>query len=163
VFASLAGEGESGVVAPASDAAGIEEEAEQEEQILFGQRRIGPTFSDGPNVPSYLRGQSLDDVVAKLKSGALSPDQIQISVVRDPASGKLITLNNRGLAALSDAGLTPTNVVEVPYTDQVKDVLEQRLTNESPIIDSSLPGPSIPITPSLQDLTVIRIISLPGT
>ena len=162
LFASLAGEGESGVVAPATEVSEVEAEAEQQEQILFGQKRISNEFGDGPNVPSYLKNRTIDDVAADLKSGKITPDQIQISCVRDPATGKLVTLNNRGLAALSDAGFKPTNVVEVPYSAKIQDLLDQRITNDSPIIDSPLPGPSIPITPSQEDLEVVRVISLPG-
>ena len=35
-----------------------------------------------------------------------------------------------------------------------------RLT-ETPIIDSPIPGPNIPVTPSITDPTVLRVIPIP--
>jgi RHS repeat-associated protein/uncharacterized delta-60 repeat protein len=161
LFSSLAEEGEVGILGPASKAGAIEEEAAQEEQIFFGQRKASDRFSTKPEVPAALRGRPLSDVVQELKSGTLSPDAIRIEVFRDPVSGKLVSANTRGLATLSEAGLKPTNVVEVQYTR----ALRKRLLEPTFIPDAPLPGPYVPIgyTNKLEDtLCVYRVVSLPG-
>ena len=77
--------------------------------MLFGQRRIGPEFSTDDGVPSYLSGRLISDVAADLRSGVLTADQLPINAFTG-ANGELITINNRTLGALSEAGLQPTRI-----------------------------------------------------
>ena len=123
--------------------------------VLFGQRRIGPAFSTSEGVPSYLSGRQISDVAADLRSGILSADQLPINAFRG-SHGELITINNRTLAALSEASLKPTRINIVTATRN--ELL--RLT-ERPIINSPIPGPSIPVTRTISDPTVLRVITIP--
>jgi hypothetical protein len=121
--------------------------------VFFGQRRIDPVFSTKVGVPEYLAGRRISDVANDLRAGVLSPDQLPISAfVYD--SGQLISINNRTLAALSEAGMRPSiiNIVS-PTRNQLL-----RLT-EAPIINSPIPGPLIPVTPSQRDLDIMYIIA----
>jgi len=52
-----------------------------------------------------------------LKKGTISPDDFTISYTRTP-KGDIVTLNNRGLAALTMADKVPSAAIYVPY-DQV--------------------------------------------
>ncbi|PYU28454.1 MAG: hypothetical protein DMG32_02695 [Acidobacteria bacterium] len=123
------------------------------ESVLFGQRRISPNFSSEEGVPEYLRGRPISDVAADLRAGRLSPNDIPIKAFTTE-SGELVSINNRSLGALSEAGLKPTNVEVVqPTLDELR-----RLT-QSPIIPNApLPGPRIPVTPSQTNLEILRII-----
>lgn len=131
-----------------------------EPAILFGQRRVGPTFShrkpDGTGPPSHLAGRPISDVAADLRSGALKPDQLPIQVFKH--EGKLVSANTRSLSALSEAGMLPTAVTEIKPTR----ALLARL-REAPLIrGASLPGPQVAVTASQSDLEIIRIITIPG-
>jgi RHS repeat-associated protein len=123
--------------------------------VLFGQRRVGLRFSTKKGVPSYLAGRLLSDVAADLRAGKLTADHFPIDAFRGK-NGELISVNSRTLAALSDAGLRPTriNIVEPTRNELL------RLTEKS-IINSPLPSRSVPVTPSMIDLTVTRIITAP--
>ena len=122
-------------------------EMEEGFEVFFGQKRIGPMFSTGDGVPDYLAGRPISDVAADLRAGILTPDQLSINVFKNDA-GELITINNRTLGALSEAGMKPTIVnITLPTQNQLL-----RLT-ETPLIDSPIPGPKIPVTPSQVDLT----------
>jgi RHS repeat-associated protein len=115
-------------------------------RVLFGQRRIGPAFSSG---------RSVSDVAEWLRSGALTADNLPIQAFRG-ASGELITINNRSLAALSEARLLPTNLTIVNPTRA-----ELRRLTERLIIDSPLPGPMVPVTESIKLFDVMRVIQIP--
>lgn len=124
-------------------------------QVLFGQKRIGESFGSGGGRPSYLDGRPISDVASDLRAGRIQPDQIEIKAFQH--GDKLVSTNNRSLAALSDAGMTPTNVKVVQPTRN-----ELARLKEAPIIaDAPLPGNRIPVTPSQEDLTVLRVISTP--
>jgi RHS repeat-associated protein len=122
--------------------------------VLFGQRRVGRTFSRERDVPDYLRDRLITDVAADLRSGVLSPDQLPIQVFS--YEGQLVTLNNRSLAALGEARIRPTRVEIVEPT-----LRQRRRLLEPPIIDSPIPGPLIPMTPSQSDLTILHVIEAP--
>src|SRR5262249_695950 len=77
--------------------------------VLFGQARMDPGFSVKDKVPKEIAGKTLRAVADMLRTGALSPDVIVVQYFR---SGEhLVAINNRGLAALSLAGLKPTRLI----------------------------------------------------
>ena len=122
---------------------------------LFGQKRVSPTFGTEGR-PPYLAGRSISDVAADLRAGRLTPDQLPIEAFRLP-DGRLVSSNTRSLAALSEAGLSPTNVTIIPPTQELL-----RRLQETPLIPNApLPGPRVPVTPSQSDPTIRRIIELP--
>jgi hypothetical protein len=95
-------------------------------------------------------------VAADLRAGTMTPDQLPIEAFRLP-DGRLVSANTRSLAALSEAGLKPTNVKIIEPTPDLLSRLR-----ETPIIpDAPVPGPRVPVTPSQSDLTVLRVIELP--
>jgi hypothetical protein len=58
---------------------------------------------------------------------------------------------------LSQAGLRPTRINIVtpkPY--------EYARLRQAPLMNSPIPGPSIPVTPSISDPTILYIITIPG-
>lgn len=123
-------------------------------QILFGQKRVGQSFGVEGR-PSQLAGRSIEDVASDLRSGRLHPDDVPIDAFRYGDS--LVSTNSRSLAALSEAGLSPTNV-------QVVEPTRAHLARlrETPIIsDAPLPGNRVPVTPSQNDLTVLKVIETP--
>jgi hypothetical protein len=107
-----------------------------------------------------VRGKSLDQVVAELKAGEILPDQIPVRCFRDPGSGKLVAIDNRTLAALSEAKVQP-KYIEYPY-GEVEQAVKNRLTEDPLRGDLPLPGPYVPITPGPNDVRIIRIVNLPG-
>ena len=126
--------------------------------VLFGQKRIDPTFD-----PSHrFKGATIDEIAAKLRSGELSPDDIEIEAFVWGPDQQLVTLNNRSLAALSKAGFLPTNVKVVDYASLSKG--QQVRLREEPIegVDYTIPGTRIPVTPARNDPTILEMISLPG-
>ena len=75
-----------------------------------------------------------------------------------------MAINNRSLAALSEAGMRPTNVTTVSKGEA--EALEpgstgDRLAQVPTPLGESLPSPNIAVTPSQEDLTVLRVISIP--
>ncbi len=93
--------------------------------LHFGQNRIAPKFSNiGSQAADSIAGRPILDVAADIKSGKISPDTFVISYTRDPATGKAVTLNNRGLAALVEAGKLPQNAIYVPYEHVPKHLVE---------------------------------------
>jgi RHS repeat-associated protein len=88
--------------------------AEKEGLILFGQKRIAPTFRTYSEASELIRGQTIVDVAEGLKSGQISPNELPIDYF--VKNGQRIAVNNRGLAALRLAGLEPAVVREVPET-----------------------------------------------
>jgi hypothetical protein len=127
-------------------------------RVLFGQRRAGPQFQTvNSTAPDYIRGRTLKEVADDLTSDPprLTPDQIRIEVFE--WKGKLVSLNSRGLAALSKAGFRPTNIVRRAPTPA-----EEARMQESPILPGGeLPSTSIPITLGPNNLEVIEIITIP--
>lgn len=121
-------------------------------QVVFGQRRVGETFSpivNGKGPPEYLAGRPIIDVAADLRAGVLHPDQLPIQAFY--YEGQLVSANTRSLSALSEAGLLPTNVTVI----QPQRALLLRL-RETPLLPNApLPGPRVPVTPSRTDLTIL--------
>jgi hypothetical protein len=125
-------------------------------QVLFGQKRIGPDFGAGGGRPAYISGRSIRDVADDLRNGILHPDQFPVEAFY--FKGKLVSQNTRTLSALSDAGMEPTIVKIVEPSRNVLRRLQER-----PLIsDGALPGPRVPVTPSMVNLSVQRIIEIPG-
>lgn len=123
--------------------------------VLFGQRRISETFATiGSDAPDYIRGRSIYDVAADLRSGALTSDDILIQAFK--VDHQLVTVNNRGLAALSLADLKPTNILEVMPTQK-----ELNRLLEDPLAGLQIPGRSTAVTPGPNNLQVQDIISIP--
>ena len=120
--------------------------------VQFGQRRIGPNFSNG----GAFRGRSIYAVAQDLKNGVLDPNGVKVNIFEH--QGQLVAENNRSLAALSLAGLEPTNVnilATVP-----KDVLSR--LSEEPLVGGNLPSSMTAVTPSQEDLRIGDIIQTPG-
>ena len=124
--------------------------------VLFGQRRLSETFG-AEGRPSYLAGRTINDVADDLARGVLSPDQLPITAF-EYGNGQLVSANTRSLAAVSQAGLLPTNVTLV----EPSRVLLRRLQQPSLLPGSPLPGPRVPVTPSQRDLTILRVIEVPN-
>ena len=77
--------------------------------------------------------------------------QIGLSfLIRDPATGKAVTLNNRGLAALVEAGKLPQNAIYVPYEHVPKHLVED--------IRYRLPSRSIDITRNKDGTGLVKTI-----
>jgi hypothetical protein len=74
--------------------------------IYFGQANAQSRFS-GSGLFSRM---ALADMVAKLKAGELTPDDLPIQFIW--IDGKRVTLNNRSLTALYKAGKRPTKVID---------------------------------------------------
>ena len=89
----------------------------------------------------------------------MSPDAIRIEAFEH--DGHLVTVNNRGLAALSDAGFRPTNLSIVDKSTLSNRVL-RRLLQVPTALGGGLPSQSIAVTPTIDDWTVLRTITVPG-
>ena len=108
--------------------------------LLFGQKRVSPTFRMYSDASDQIRGRSVIDVAASLKSGELSANELPIEFFVH--EGQRITVNNRGLAALRLAGMEPTLLRQVPSTAK----LLARL-REAPIDAAhAFPGLRMPVT-----------------
>ncbi|MCU7929102.1 MAG: hypothetical protein KZQ97_22085 [Candidatus Thiodiazotropha sp. (ex Dulcina madagascariensis)] len=138
--------------------------ADSKEPILFGQRRVSPSFSKDPNFPAT-SGKSIDQVVTELRdpTNPLSVDDLPITVFRDPASGQLISANTRTRAALAKAGIEPTKVdiidIEALPKRQRASLL-RRLTEQPVLENDTLPSTKVPVTPSTRDLNILEIIEI---
>ncbi|MCW7550932.1 hypothetical protein OO184_24145 [Photorhabdus sp. APURE] len=64
------------------------------------------------------------DVAKDIHVGKISPEVFVISYTTDPVSGKPVTLNNRGLAALVESGKFPQHAIHVPYEHVPKHLVE---------------------------------------
>jgi hypothetical protein len=120
-------------------------------RVLFGQRRLDARFSSKPEVPAWLRNQNVADIAQQLRANPRLADQIRIEVFEH--NGELVSMNTRGLAALSEAGLRPTNVVlnRNPPRSVLNRLREQTLVgNRGP-----LPSHSSVVTVSRTDLTPV--------
>lgn len=110
--------------------------------ILFGQKRIAPTFRDiGSEASSKIRGKLLTEVADGLRHGHISPDDLPIHYFIDSA-GNRVAINNRGLAALRMAGMEPTITKQVtPSKKELNRLLEKPIDRSYKI-----PGDRIPVT-----------------
>ena len=91
------------------------------EKVLFGQKSVSPNFS----AKGSLSGASIESIAQKLKVGEISPDALPIEyIVRN---GKMITLNNRSLTALSKAGMQPTQLINKTGNAFLEKQLTERL------------------------------------
>ena len=70
---------------------------------MFTTAEAGSTFR--------YAGQSIADVAAGLRSGAISASEIPVGVVN--INGQLVAVNNRSLTALMRAGLKPTTIIDL--------------------------------------------------
>ncbi|MCE9606717.1 MAG: HINT domain-containing protein [Planctomycetia bacterium] len=140
------------------------------EPVLFGQRRVSPSFSVDDAFPKT-SGRSLADVVADLRKGDLTPDDLPLTAFRHPDTGALVSMNTRTRAVLAEAGLEPTRVsiVDLASLSARQQQKYLRRLGEDLIIDSPLPGGRVPVTPSMNDLRIMSrpdgspyIISIPG-
>ncbi|GAA4800316.1 hypothetical protein GCM10023307_28410 [Lysobacter hankyongensis] len=149
------------VASSAPDAASVEMfrqlNRELGKTVLFGQKLIGKTFASiGSDAPDYIRRRTIYEVASDLSDGLLTSDDILIHAFR--SGDDLISLNNRGLAALSLAGLKPTKIIEViPSRQELKRLLEMPIRP-----DLSIPGPRIAVTRGKYDLKIDDIISIPN-
>jgi len=145
-----------GTVAAASRsaAAGVVTVESVEAGVLFGQRRVGQNFGVEGR-PDYLAGRSITDVANDLRSGVLRAVQLPIDAFR--VGNNLVSANTRSLAALSEAGLSPTIINEIQPTT----TLLQRFSERPVIANAPLPGPRVPVTPTQRNLNVLRVIKLP--
>lgn len=83
--------------------------------IMFGQNRCAPNFSSiGSQAADGIVGQPVRAVGEAMKAGKLDPNLLVISYTVRP-TGEVVTLNNRGLAALTIAGKNPEMAIKVPY------------------------------------------------
>lgn len=86
------------------------------DDLHFGQDRIAPNFSTiGSQADPAIVGRSISDVASDIASGELDPSKMVIAYTIDPDTGKAVTLNNRGLAALAEGGKMPEYAIKVPY------------------------------------------------
>ncbi len=91
------------------------------EKVLFGQKSVSPFFS----VKGSLKGASIESIAQKLAVGEISPNALPIEyIVRN---GKMITLNNRSLTALSKAGMQPTQLIDKSGNVFLEKQLTERL------------------------------------
>jgi ABC-type microcin C transport system permease subunit YejB len=89
--------------------------------VRFGQKGVSSTFRHGE-----FAGQSIDDVAAGLRSGAIKPDQLPIQTVT--RNGVQHTVNNRSLMALRKAGMEPTVIKDVTGNAFFEKQITQRLS-----------------------------------
>jgi RHS repeat-associated protein len=83
--------------------------------IMFGQNRCAPNFSSiGSQAADEIVGQPVRAVGEAMKAGKLDPNLLVISYTVRP-TGEVVTLNNRGLAAVTIAGKNPDMAIKVPY------------------------------------------------
>ncbi|WP_407324151.1 RHS repeat-associated core domain-containing protein [Tenacibaculum maritimum] len=126
--------------------------------LHFGQNRIAPQFSDiGSQASDSIRGRNITDVVNDIKAGNIDPNEFLISYTKDPKTGKLVTLNNRGLAALSEAGKFPTDAIYVPH-NEVPNRLLKDLGGKNPVGDI-LPSKQIAVTTDKAGKNILRTIT----
>ena len=89
--------------------------------VLFGQKGVSQFFSK----KGKFKGASIADITGQLKAGSLSPDELPIEyIVRN---GQKVTLNNRSLTALSQAGLKPTVLIDKTGNAFLEKQLTERL------------------------------------
>ena len=115
------------------------------DDIKFGQQRIAPNFSTiGSQAHPDVVGRPVADVGADIAGGRLDPNVFVISYTRHPDTGDIITLNNRGLAAVSIGGKRPDHAIFIPF-DRVPPHLVADVGLTNPLGDV-VPARSIAIT-----------------
>ena len=76
-------------------------------KVYFGQKAVSPKFSS----QRTFKGASIQSVADRLESDELSADNLPFEyIVRD---GKMITMNNRSLTALSKANMKPMVLIDI--------------------------------------------------
>ena len=91
-------------------------------KVYFGQQAVSPNFSP----QGTFKGASIQSVADSLTTGKLSADSLPIEyIVRD---GKMITMNNRSLTALSKANMKPTILIDITGNAVNEAKLTQRLS-----------------------------------
>jgi hypothetical protein len=96
------------------------------QQILFGQKTVGPFFSEIGNFKS----KSLSEVVRGLRSGLISPEKVPIEfIIRN---GEKISLNNRSLLVLRRAGIEPKVLIDKTGIEDYERILNWHLKNNLP-------------------------------
>ena len=135
-----------------------ENDDDDPQRVLFGQKRISKHFDS----QGFFGGNSIYQMALKLEMGLMTSDQLPIRVFERESI--LIAINDRSLAALSLAGLRPTNTVRVQPTPS-----EQARLGESISVPANygVPGNLIQppseytaVTPSQSDLTVLDVIKV---
>ncbi|HLL05053.1 MAG TPA: DUF6531 domain-containing protein [Myxococcaceae bacterium] len=127
------------------------------ECIHFGQRRIGPQFQFvNSDAPDYIRGRLLTDVAEDIRAGKLSPDDIIVQYFRDPRSGLWVAANNRGLAAISLAGRSPTLTEEIIPTQAHLNRLWDPPLKGFP----QLPSRVVPVTEGPNNTAVLYVVEI---
>ncbi len=117
------------------------------DNIKFGQNRAAPNFSTiGSQADDAIVGQPVRSVGEAIKRGDLSPDKLVISYTKTP-SGEIVTLNNRGLAAITIGEKNPSHAIFVPY-DKVP-----------PHLKSDPPSNSIKLTNDKKGLEVLEVVT----
>ncbi|MCA9526274.1 MAG: RHS domain-containing protein, partial [Myxococcales bacterium] len=133
--------------------------SELTEPIYFGQARIAGRFADiGSPAPDSIRGRPIEAVAADLRAGRIAGEDLPVQVFRDPTTGRLTAINNRGLAAWSLAGRNPDLVILTTPTAAETN----RLREPSLVRGDSLPSPHTAVTPGKNDTSIIGIVSTPG-
>jgi hypothetical protein len=90
--------------------------------ILFGQKNVSQNFSKTGN----LKGESINSVAEKLKTGEINPNDLPIEYIKN-SSGQKITVNNRSLAALSKADMFPTVTKNVSSNTKIVAIVTERV------------------------------------
>lgn len=65
--------------------------------------------------PKLIVGRPILEVAKDISLGRINPKEFLISYTIDPATGKVVTFNNWGLAALAEGGKFPEHAIFVPY------------------------------------------------
>jgi hypothetical protein len=74
--------------------------------VYFGQASVQLQFSE----TGVFRRATLDHLAAKLKAGAIKPDDVPVQFVW--VDGKRVTVNNRSLTVLYKVGMRPTKLID---------------------------------------------------
>jgi hypothetical protein len=128
--------------------------------ILFGQANVSPRFSKG----GLFKGADVDEVVARLQRGELSPDDLPVQYIW--VDGQKMVVNNRSLTALSKAGMKPTRTVDMTGKlgeggdDSLASVLGRLETMEG-----NKPSATISVRESHEDWgsAAREVVTVPGT
>src|SRR5262249_25649072 len=105
-----------GLGAPAARGAG---------RLLFGQGNGDVRFANGE-----FAGMTIGEVAARLRSGAISTDQLPIEFIRQGEN--MVTLNNRSLTALRRAGMEPSILIDRTGIPAFEEQLVQQLRGSVP-------------------------------
>ena len=126
--------------------------------LLFGQKRISRNFRENSDAPASIKGRTIDEVAKDIvdPQAELSVEDFVLQAFRH--EGRLVTINNRGLAALSLADKKPVFVQVVKPTKAGL----RRLKEEPLRPDLPLPGPRIPITSGKNSVEIDEIVSISG-